>query len=255
MMLKHDISLLGHLDNGLGFYRFSYNGSDKAYVGVMAQEVQNVVPNAVVRGSDGYLRVYYEQLGNPDGKPALIVHGGPGGGAMRRPTRAWDPEAYRIIRYDQRNCGRSTPHASDPTADMSLNTTRHLIGDMERLREHLGIEKWLLNGASWGPTLILAYAQQYPERVTEIVIQSVMTSRRSEIEWLYRGAGQFRPEAWDRFRDGVPKDERDGDLLAAYARLMENPDRAVREKAAADWLAWSLALPSTSWSRSTSEGR
>ena len=187
-------------------------------------------------------RLYYEQLGNPDGKPALVVHGGPGAGAVRRPTRAWDPEAYRVIRYDQRNCGRSTPHASDPAADMSLNTTRHLIDDMERLREHLGIEKWLLNGASWGPTLVLAYAEQYPERVTEIVIQAVMTSRRSEIDWLYRGAGRFRPEAWDRFREGVPEGERDGDLLAAYARLMEDPDRAVREKAAAGWLAWEDAV-------------
>ena len=94
-------------------------------------------------------RIYYEQLGNPEGKPALNVHGGPGSGAPQRPTRAWDPERYRVIRFDQRNCGRSTPHASDPAADMSLNTTQHLIDDMERLREHLGIEKWLLNGASW----------------------------------------------------------------------------------------------------------
>ncbi|GHH83727.1 proline iminopeptidase [Streptomyces sulfonofaciens] len=189
-------------------------------------------------------RIYYEQLGNPGGKPALHVHGGPGSGAPRRPTRAWDPERYRVIRFDQRNCGRSTPHACDPAADMSLNTTQHLIADMERLREHLGVEKWLLNGASWGTTLILAYAQQHPDRVSEIVIQSVMTSTRAELDWLYRGAGRFHPEAWDRFRDGVPEHERDGDLLAAYARLMENPDRAVREKAAADWLAWEDAVVS-----------
>ncbi|WP_042394697.1 prolyl aminopeptidase [Streptacidiphilus carbonis] len=186
-------------------------------------------------------RIYYEQLGNPEGKPALNVHGGPGSGAPQRPTRAWDPACYRVIRFDQRNCGRSTPHAADPAADMSLNTTQHLIDDMERLREHLGIDKWLLNGASWGSTLILAYAQQHPERVTEIVIPAVTTTRRAETDWLYRGAGRFYPEAWDRFRDGVPEDERD-DLLAAYARLMENPDRAVREKAAADWLAWEDAV-------------
>jgi proline iminopeptidase len=172
-------------------------------------------------------RIYYEQLGNPAGKPALNVHGGPGAGTSRRPTRAWDPERYRVIRFDQRNCGRSTPHASDPAADMSLNTTQHLIDDMERLREHLGIQRWLLNGASWGPTLILAYAQQHPERVSEVILQAVTMTRPSEMYWLYRGAGRFYPEAWDRFRD---------------ARLMENPDRTVREKAAADWLAWEDAV-------------
>ncbi|WP_035795085.1 prolyl aminopeptidase [Kitasatospora mediocidica] len=187
-------------------------------------------------------RIYYEQLGHPQGKPAVYVHGGPGAPGSRRPIRAWDPERYRVIRFDQRNCGDSTPHASDPAADMSLNTTQHLIDDMERLREHLGIERWLVNGASWGSTLALAYAQQHPERVTEVIIQAVTMTRPSETYWLYRGAGRFQPEAWDRFRDGVPEDERDGDLLAAYARLMENPDRAVRAKAAADWLAWEDAV-------------
>ncbi|MFD7906032.1 prolyl aminopeptidase [Kitasatospora sp. NPDC059722] len=193
-------------------------------------------------------RIYYEQLGNPEGKPALNVHGGPGAGAMRRPARSWDPECYRFIRFDQRNCGRSTPHASDPAADMSLNTTQHLIDDMERLREHLGIDRWLLNGASWGSTLLLAYAQQHPERVTQIVVAAITTTRPAETQWLYQGARRFQPEAWDRFRDGVPEDERAalGDdwrsLLAAYSRLMENPDRAVREKAAADWLAWEDAV-------------
>ncbi|MFI9329888.1 prolyl aminopeptidase [Kitasatospora sp. NPDC052868] len=189
-------------------------------------------------------RVYYEQLGHPEGKPVLQVHGGPGAGTPQRPTRAWDPERYRVIRFDQRNCGRSTPHASDPAADMALNTTQHLIDDMERLRDHLGIGKWLLNGASWGSTLLLAYAQQHPERVSEIIIQAVTMTRAEETHWLYRGAGRFHPEAWDRFREGVPADERDGDLLAAYARLMEHPDRAVRQKAADDWLAWEDAVVS-----------
>jgi proline iminopeptidase len=187
-------------------------------------------------------RIYYEQLGNPEGKPALQVHGGPGSGASRNPTRAWDPERYRVIRYDQRGCGRSTPHAAEPDTDMSRNTTSHLVADMEHLREHLGVEKWLLNGGSWGSTLILAYAEQHPERVSEIVIASVTTTRRSEIDWLYRGVGRFFPEAWDRFRDGVREAERDGDLLAAYARLMANPDRAVRESAASDWVAWEDAV-------------
>ncbi len=189
-------------------------------------------------------RVYYEQLGNPEGKPVLSVHGGPGSGAPQRPTRVWDPSYFRLVRFDQRNCGRSTPHASDPAADMALNTTQHLIDDMERLRERLGIEKWMLTGASWGSTLALAYAQQHPDRVSELQISAVTTTRPAETEWLYRGAGRFQPEAWDRFREGVPEAERDGDLLAAYARLMENPDREVRKKAATEWLAWEDAVVS-----------
>jgi proline iminopeptidase len=187
-------------------------------------------------------RIYYEQLGNPAGKPAVSLHGGPGSGASTRPLRAWDPGRYRVVRFDQRNCGRSTPHASDPAADMSLNTTWHLIEDMERLREHLGIGRWLVTGASWGATLALAYAQQHPDRVTEMIIPAVTMTRPSEIYWLYRGAGRFYPEAWDRFRDGLPAHERDGDLVAAYARLMEHPDRAVRERTAAAWLAWEDAV-------------
>ncbi|GAA5190719.1 prolyl aminopeptidase [Rugosimonospora acidiphila] len=187
-------------------------------------------------------RIYYEQLGNPEGKPALQVHGGPGSGANRKPTRVWDPERYRVIRYDQRGCGRSTPYAADPATDLSRNTTSHLIADMEQLRERLGIEKWLLNGGSWGSTLVLAYAERYPERVSEMIIPAVTTTRRSEIDWLYRGVGRMFPDAWERFRDGVPEADRDGDLLAAYARLMANPDRTVREKAAADWVAWEDAV-------------
>jgi proline iminopeptidase len=190
---------------------------------------------------DGNL-VYWEARGNPAGKPALVVHGGPGSsceGNMRRP---FDPERYRVVLFDQRGCGRSVPHASDPVTDMSVNTTEHLLADMERLREHVAIEGWLLHGGSWGSTLILAYAERHPERVSAIVIPSVTTSRRSEIDWLYRGVGRFFPEEWERFRHGVPEAERDGDLLAAYARLMEHPDAHVRAKAASDWLAWEDAV-------------
>jgi proline iminopeptidase len=125
---------------------------------------------------------------------------------------------------------------------MSYNTTWHLVADMERLREHLGIDRWLLFGGSWGSTLILAYAQRHPDRVSEIVIPSVTTMRRSEIDWLYRGARRFFPEEWDRFRAGVPEADRDGDLVAAYARLMEHPDLEVREKAANDWCTWEDAV-------------
>ncbi|MEV5892814.1 prolyl aminopeptidase [Nonomuraea fuscirosea] len=190
---------------------------------------------------DGNL-IYWEVCGNPDGKPALVVHGGPGSGCSTGVRRTFDPERYRIVLFDQRNCGRSRPHASDPATDLSRNTTQHLIADMELLREHLGIGKWLLYGGSWGSTLILAYAETYPERVSEIVIPAVTTTRRSEIDWLYRGVGRFFPEAWDRFRDGVPEADRDGDLLAAYARLLSDPDDKVREKAAVDWITWEDAV-------------
>ncbi|MFD8967335.1 prolyl aminopeptidase [Streptomyces sp. NPDC059568] len=190
---------------------------------------------------DGNL-VHWEVCGNPQGKPALVVHGGPGSGRSPYARRYFDPERYRIVLFDQRNCGRSTPHASDPAADMRHNTTAHLIADMERLRSRLGVERWLLYGGSWGSTLILAYAERHPERVSEIVIAGVTTTRRSEINWLYQGAGRIFPEAWDRFRAGVPESERDGDLVAAYARLTESPDPAVRERATADWCAWEDAV-------------
>lgn len=183
-------------------------------------------------------RIYWEACGDPDGKPALVVHGGPGSGCGTGSRRYFDPERYRLVLFDQRGCGRSIPHASDPAVDMSLNTTRHLIEDMERLREHLGVERWLLYGGSWGSTLILAYAERHPERVSEIVLLGVTTTRRSEIDWLYRGVGRFFPDAWEQFRKGVPEADREGDLVAAYARLLESPDPEVRSKAARDWLAW-----------------
>ncbi|WP_328393231.1 prolyl aminopeptidase [Streptomyces sp. NBC_00390] len=187
-------------------------------------------------------RVHWEVCANPGGKPALVVHGGPGSGCVPGMRRYFDPERYRVVLFDQRGCGRSTPHASDPATDMRHNTTGHLIADMERLRQHLGIERWLLFGGSWGSTLILAYAEQYPDRVSGIVINGVTMTRRSEIDWLYRGVARFFPEQWDRFRDGVPEAERDGDLVAAYARLMEHPDPAVRARAAADWCRWEDAV-------------
>ncbi|MPZ00815.1 MAG: prolyl aminopeptidase [Actinophytocola sp.] len=190
---------------------------------------------------DGNL-VYWEECGNPDGKPALVVHGGPGSGCGPGPRRVFDPARYRIVLFDQRGCGRSTPHASDPATDMRHNTTHHLLSDMERLREHLGIDRWLLYGGSWGSTLILAYAERNTHRTSEIVIPGVTMSRQREIDWLYRGVGRFFPEQWERFRAGVPESERDGDLLAAYARLMEHPDADVRARAAVDWCAWEDAV-------------
>ncbi|MFJ6214252.1 prolyl aminopeptidase [Streptomyces sp. NPDC092296] len=193
---------------------------------------------------DGNL-VHWEVCGNPDGKPALVVHGGPGSGSPAVARKSvFDPDRYRVISFDQRGCGRSTPHASDPAADMSRNTTEHLLRDMEQLRELLGVERWLLYGGSWGSTLILAYAERHPERVSEIVIPGVTTTRRSEIDWLYRGVGRFFPAEWAAFRAGLPEADRDGDLVAAYARLMEHPDPGVRAKAAADWCTWEDAVVS-----------
>lgn len=190
-------------------------------------------------------RIHWTECGNPGGKPAVFVHGGPGSGAWTNSRGYFDPERYRLIMFSQRNCGRSTPHASDPATDLSHNTTEHLIADMERLREHLGIEQWLLFGGSWGSTLQLAYAERHPERVSEIVIAGVTTTRRREIDWLYNGVGQFFPAELERFRAGAGDVEGDTfDILAAYARLMADPDPAVREKAARDWSAWEDAAVS-----------
>ena len=217
--------------------------------------------------------MFWEASGNPAGKAAAIVHGGPGSGSSPGARRHFDPHVYRVVSFDQRGCGRSTPHAADPTTDMSVNTTAHLIADMERLRAHLGIETWLLFGGSWGSTLILAYAQAHPERVSEIVIAGVTTTRRSEIDWLYRGAGEVFPQAWDGFRagsrgsgDGVVSSARASvstndiataavstdpvaadaagtlEMLAAYARLTSSEDLSVRERATAHWCAWEDAV-------------
>jgi proline iminopeptidase len=187
-------------------------------------------------------QVYWETCGNPDGKPAVIVHGGPGSGCRPGQGAIFDPERYRLVLFDQRGCGRSRPHAGDPATDMRYNTTAHLIADMEMLREHLSIDRWLLYGYSWGSTLSLAYAERYPDRVSELVISSVTTTRRAEIDWLYRGVARFFPEQWERFLAGAPGTPRDGDIVAAYARLTEDPDAAVREKATADWCAWEDAV-------------
>ena len=186
--------------------------------------------------------VYWETCGNPHGKAALVVHGGPGSGCSVASRRYFDPDRYRVVLFDQRGCGRSTPHASDPSTDMRVNTTEHLLADMERLRVRLGIERWLLWGGSWGSTLILAYAERHPNRVSGIVISGVTMGRRSEIDWLYRGVARFFPEEWERFRSAAPETERDGDLVAAYARLMESSEAQVRAQAAADWLAWEDAV-------------
>ncbi|MFE0104338.1 prolyl aminopeptidase [Streptomyces sp. NPDC059009] len=189
-------------------------------------------------------RVYWEVCGNPVGRPAVVLHGGPGSGCTPHFRRYFDPDAYRIVLLDQRGCGRSTPHASDPATDMSLNTTRHLLADLELLRRHLGIERWLVWGASWGSVLGLRYAQTFPERVSELVLTGLATGSRAEVDLMTRGLGRIFPEAWADFRDAVPEDARDGDLAAAYGALMESPDAAVRAAAARAWTDWETAFAS-----------
>jgi proline iminopeptidase len=183
-------------------------------------------------------RIFWEICGNPAGKPALVVHGGPGSGANSESRCLFDPDCYRVVLFDQRGCRRSLPHASDPATDMSVNTTHHLIADMERLREHLTIDRWLLYGGSWGSTLILAYAERHPEHVSEIVIAGVTMTRPSETDWLYRGVGRFLPAQWERFRAAARSD----DVVRAYARLLEDPNPTVRERAAAEWVTWEDAV-------------
>ncbi|MGY4923923.1 prolyl aminopeptidase [Streptomyces sp. 900105755] len=187
-------------------------------------------------------QVYWETSGNPAGKAALCVHGGPGSGGRRHARRLFDPGVYRIVLFDQRGSGESRPHASDPSVGLAHNTTDHLIADMERLREHLGVERWLLYGGSWGSTLILAYAERHPERVSEIVIAGVTMTRPEETDWLYRGVGRLLPGPWEAFRDHLPPGDRDGSLVAAYNRLLNGPDAAVRARAARAWVTWEDAV-------------
>ena len=186
---------------------------------------------------DGH-RVHWEVAGNPTGRPALLLHGGPGSGSSPNARRLFDPARYRIVQFDQRQCGRSTPHAAEPVVDLSANTTAHLLADIELLRRHLGIERWLVWGASWGTTLALAYAEAHPERVTEVVLVAVGLTSHAEVEWITRAMGRVFPSEWEMFRDGLPRGDRDGDLSGAYARLLQDPDPAVHTPAAAAWCAW-----------------
>ena len=187
--------------------------------------------------------IYWEASGNPGGKPAVALHGGPGGGSSPGWRRRFDPDRYRLIQLDQRGCGRSTPHAGDLSTDLLTNTTHHLISDLERLRQHLGIDRWLVWGGSWGVTLGLAYAERFPERVSEMVLLSITMTRPSDVRWLSRDVGRYFPEEWARFRTGVPEANRDGDLVVAYDRLLNGQlDPAVRLQAARDWVAWEDAI-------------
>jgi proline iminopeptidase len=177
--------------------------------------------------------IYYEQYGNPAGKPALFVHGGPGGGSSRVQSRFWDPRKYRVVLFDQRGCGRSTPHAS-----LDDNTTWHLVADMERLRKHLRIDRWQVFGGSWGSTLALSYAQTHPDAVSELVLRGIFLLRKREIEWFYQeGASRIFPDAWEHYLAPIPVAER-GDLLHAYHARLTSKDPAVRLEAAKAWSLW-----------------
>ncbi len=194
--------------------------------------------------------VYWETCGNPQGKQAVVLHGGPGSGCIPWYRRLFDPSAYRLVLFDQRNCGRSTPHASALDTSLARNTTAHLIDDMEQLRQHLGVDRWLVFGGSWGSTLALAYAVRHPARVTEMILFGVTTGRHKEIDWLFRGGvAIFFPEQWDRLRAVLPVSERDGDIVAAYYRRLNHPDLAVRQRAAEAWCLWESA--SLEWPPST----
>jgi len=187
----------------------------------------------------GHLRVsplhevYYEECGNPGGKPAVFVHGGPGAGCDSNARRFFDPERYRIVLFDQRGCGRSRPHA-----ELRENTTPGLVADMEQLREALGIARWLVFGGSWGSTLSLAYAEAYPDRVTQLVLRGIFMLRPAELAWFYQhGASELFPDRWSDFLAPIPPSER-GDLLGAYHRRLTGGDPAVARAAARAWSIW-----------------
>jgi proline iminopeptidase len=183
-------------------------------------------------------RVYWETCGDPLGKPVVVLHGGPGSGCTSWHPRFFDPAAYRVVLFDQRGCGRSTPHASQPDIDLASNTTPHLIADIERLREHLDIERWLVWGGSWGSTLALAYAETHPVRVSELVVRGIFTLRLKELLWYYQnGASWMFPELWETFLAPIPEAER-GDLMAAYHKRLTGSDRAEQVRAAKAWSVW-----------------
>ncbi|SFR18955.1 prolyl aminopeptidase [Poseidonocella sedimentorum] len=187
---------------------------------------------------DGH-SLYVEQCGNPEGIAVVVLHGGPGGGCSPTMRRYFDPSIYRVVLFDQRGCGRSRPHA-----EVEANTTWHLVADIERIREALGIEAWVVFGGSWGATLSLVYAQTHPERALHLVLRGVFLMTQPELDWFYGGgAGHFWPENWARFTDLIPPSER-GDLIAAYGRRLFSPDLSIQTRYARSWAAWENALAS-----------
>jgi proline iminopeptidase len=186
---------------------------------------------------DGH-RIYWECSGNPSGRPALFLHGGPGSGCSPGQRQFFDPKLYRAVLFDQRGCGRSQPDASQPSVDLATNTTAHLIADIESLRTMLGIDQWTVLGLSWGTTLGLAYAQAHPQRVNAMVLGFVTTTSRAEVRWITEDIGRIFPEEWDRFAKSVPDQLRHLPLVDAYAIMLADRDPAVRDDAARAWCDW-----------------
>lgn len=181
---------------------------------------------------DGHT-LHIEESGNPNGKPVVVLHGGPGGGISPKMRQFFDADVYRTIMFDQRGAGRSTPHAS-----VEANTTWHLVDDIEKIREHLGIDTWMVFGGSWGSTLALAYSQAHPDRVTEMVLRGIFLLRRSELDWMYQdGASHIYPDVWEQYLEPIPMDERD-DLMSAYHRRLFGDDDGERQRCARAWTEW-----------------
>jgi proline iminopeptidase len=186
---------------------------------------------------DGH-QIYWECCGNPVGKPALFLHGGPGSGCSSGQRRFFDPDLYRAVLFDQRGCGRSRPLASEPSVDLAANTTTHLIADIELLRLTLGVDRWTILGLSWGTTLGLAYAQAHLQHVNAMVLGFVTTTSRSEVRWITEDVGRIFPEEWDRFARAVPNHLRHLPLVDAYAILLGDHDPTIRDCAARSWCTW-----------------
>jgi len=186
---------------------------------------------------DGH-HIYWEVCGNPEGKPALVLHGGPGSGAPPWWRQFFDPERYRVVLFDQRGCGRSLPNACDDLAALDHNTTAHLLADIEQLREYLVIDQWLIFGASWGSTLGLAYAVEHPDRVSELVLWAVVTTRASDVAWLTHTMGQIYPQEYDELLAAVPASQRAGNITAALNELLRSSNPEVRDAAAQAWCKW-----------------
>ena len=193
-------------------------------------------------------QIYFEQCGNPNGKPALFLHGGPGGGGSEEVRRFFNPDIYRIIVIDQRGCGRSKPHGC-----LENNTTWHLVSDIENLREKLDIEKWLVFGGSWGSTLSLAYAQAHPKSVSELVLRGIFLLREEELHWFYQdGASRIFPEAWSGFLDIIDEDKRNN-LMSSYHEIFKSDNKEKRLKAAIAWSKWEAATSSLAYKPSLIE--
>jgi|SRR5579872_2308724 len=181
--------------------------------------------------------IYWECCGNPKGQPAVYLHGGPGSGSTPGARRFFDPKSYRIVLFDQRGSGRSQPLLHD-RAQLRTNTTHHLISDLESLRKHLAIDRWVMLGVSWGTTLALAYAQTYSQHVAALVLACVTTTSRDEVEWITCGVGRLFPQQWERFAGHIPESLHGERIVEAYAKLLFDEDTVVREAAAAEWCAW-----------------